>query len=394
MYNKLFRKLKRFYLKRKLFVICCSIFFTVIFVAVFKYSFKKPPNQTDLVVEVSPAKVQAMPILLQAPGIVEAERTVSISPQVTGIIKHIAFRQGETVKKGQLLFEIEPAPFLESLNQAKAILKRDEATLYQNKLDAKRYTELSKLEYVTKQQAEQAVAVAQAQAAIVESDLAQVRQAEIQLGYTKIYSPIHGKTGNITLHTGDLAIANNNILVTVNQLNPIWIDFNLTQNQLKVLLNHQKNGPLQVEIFIDDNIKLAEKGELIFIDNNINQQTATVLLKAKIHNPDYHLWPGMMVNTQLILAIESKSIVIPIGAVQIDQEGQFVYSVEKDKAKIKRIEVSRIIDGLAVISKGLIGTEQIITTISPSLAEGANVRISPKATFMSHPPKTLQEEKE
>ena len=148
------------------------------------------------------------------------------------------------------------------------------------------------------------------------------------------------------------------------------MDFNLTQNQLKTLLHYQKQQPLQVKVSIDDETKSIKHGKLIFIDNTINQQTGTFLLKAEINNSDHALWPGMLVNAEVIVSIDHHAIVVPVGAVQIDQIGSFVYSVENNKSIIKRIEVSRQIDNLVVISKGLLGTEEVIVTIPPNFTEG------------------------
>ncbi len=340
--------------------------------------YQKSKKSAVLSVQVSTVHRQSMPVLIKAPGSISAINAVSITPQVTGIIKHIAFEAGDYVEKGQLLFEIEQAPFLENLRQAKATLSRDESTLIQNKADAKRYDELAKKEYVTRQQAEQTATTVLAQTAIVEASRALVQQAEIQLDYTIIQAPMSGKTGDFTVNPGDLVVANSQTpLVVINQSNPLWVSFNLAQSYLSSILRYQKEAPLTVNVFSDhDETHLLGTGKLVLIDNAINTQTGTVLLKGKINNSDNTLWPGMMVNVELVLTIEPGAIVIPGNAVQFDQTGNFVYCVEKGKARVKRIVVSRQMQGLAVIRTGLIGNEIIITTISPDLAEGSAVAIS------------------
>jgi multidrug efflux system membrane fusion protein len=340
------------------------------------YKSKKP---TVLMVQAAEVRTQAMPVLLKSPGSISAIYTVSITPQVTGTIKRIAIQRGELVKKGQLLFEIDQAPSLESLRQAKSALLRDEATLLQNQADATRYAALAKKEYVTRQQAEQTATVATSQAAIVEADRAQVQQAEIQLSYTNIRAPITGRTGEFTVNQGDLVVANSAMpLLVINKSDPVWVSFNLTQSQLLSVRQYQQKDPLIVNVFSDaDANNPLGTGDLALIDNVINPQTGTVLLKAKIDNPEDKLWPGMMVNAELILTIEPHAIVVPGNAIQFDQIGNFVYCIEQGKASVKRVVVSRQIKGMVVIAQGLIGDEVVITTIAPDLAEGSAVKIEP-----------------
>lgn len=335
----------------------------------------KKQKQHIIFVTTSHADIRSMPHILYSPGVIEAKDTVSITPQVTAIIKKINFEEGAEVAKGQLLFELDDEQFTANILQAKAVLAKDQVTLLQNEADARRLEELAELEYVTKQQAEQAVTIAVAQTKVVNADLAQLQQAEIQLGYTKIYSPIAGKTGKVALNPGDLTVANSQIpLVTINELNTVLVNFNLTQDQLKTLLTHQKQQTLQVEVTIDDRINSKKNGKLIFIDNNINQQTGTFLLKAEVDNSDHVLWPGMLVTVNLIVAIEEHAVVVPVEAIQIDQQGSFVYCVENNKSIAKHIEVSRQIDNLSVISKGLTGKEEVILTIPPNFKEGVQVQ--------------------
>ena len=200
-------------------------------------------------VETAQAAIKSMPILLRAPGSVEPLQTVSIVPQVTSTVLKVSFKEGEYVEENQVLFELDPAPFLENLKQAIATLAKDETTLAQNLRDAKRYEELAKREFVTRQQAEQARMIADSQRAVIDADIALVRQAEIQLGYTQIRSPIKGKSGAVTVKPGDLVVANaQTSLVVINQLHPILIDFNLIQSDLTRLLEYHQKGTVSVEV--------------------------------------------------------------------------------------------------------------------------------------------------
>ena len=374
--RKQYRKIVRRYPKIR-YVLWVTFAFVILKLITALYGQFQSKNHAPLVVQVVESKKQAMPILLQAPGNISAMYTVSITPQVTGTIQRVAIQRGEHVTKGQLLFEIDPAPFLEKLRQAKATLLHDEATLVQNQADAKRYAALAAKEYVTRQQAEQTASMVAAQTAVVEADRALVQQAEIELSYTTIRAPISGRTGEFTVNPGDLVVENSATpLLIINKSDPVWVSFNLNQNQLSEVLRYHQKEPLTVRVFNEsDDTHPIGTGELVLIDNVINTQTGTVLLKAKIENPEDQLWPGMMVNVELVLTVEPNAIVVPGKAIQFDQEGNFVYCIEKGKALIKRVVVSRQIKDKAVIERGLNGNEQIITTISPELTEGSAVHV-------------------
>lgn len=338
---------------------------------------------TPVVVQATQVKIQPMPLAISAHGTIESQQSVTITPQITGTITKIAFHSGKRVKEGQLLFEIDPATAMANLQQAEALLKRDKALFVSQEADANRYAELVKLEYVTKQQYDQTKAAANAQAALVNSDEAAVKQAKIQLGYTKIFAPVSGKTGEVTLRIGDLVTANSTTaMVKINQLDPLWVDFTIPQRQLPSLLQYKrqnkadKNQKLAVEVFSEDGKHLLGNGHLAFIDNNVNPQTGTVLLKAEVPNAKELLWPGLMVKTNLILTTEAKAIVVPMKAIQVGQEGNFVYQVIDHKAVSTPVTVDRQVDDLAVISKGLRGNETILTVIPPNMTDDVPVKIS------------------
>jgi RND family efflux transporter MFP subunit len=343
---------------------------------VFKLFFKPVPHaKPQAIVQAARVIAQPMPVIIQAPGTTESIQSVVVPAQVTGILKKISFQPGQTINQGQALFEIESASFQASLQQAQANLQRDQAQLLQNQADAKRYAALVKQEFVTRQQYEQAATVAKAQAALVKSDQAQVKQAEIQLSYTKISAPIAGKTGNLSLRVGDLITANSP-LITINPLSPIWVDFTIPQQQLPRLMHYQQQSPLMVKVFTEDNKQLLGVGKLSFIDNTVNQQSGTVLVKAELPNSDQLLWPGQLLSAQLILTVEPKALTIPVGAIQLEQDGSFVYRVEHGKAKAQRVKIDRQINSLAVISEGLRLNDLVLTTIPPNFSEQEPITIS------------------
>jgi multidrug efflux system membrane fusion protein len=354
-----------------LIVICWLIFHLV------SANFTKSPPPKITPVESAIAKIQAMPILLESPGTVDAIRSVIITPQVTGTIKKILFAPGAYVKKGQVLFEIEPAPFLSSLQQMQAVLARDKAQLSQNELDVKRYSSLLKSEYVSKQQYEQAKTTATAQQAIVAADTAQLEQAQIQLNYTKIASPIDGKTGNVTARIGDLVTANaTQPLVAINAIKPIWINLKISQDQLPTLLRYHHAGVITAKIFTEDDKIQLDTGRLVFIDNNVASQTGTVLVKIVSENNIGNLWPGQLVSAQLTLAVEPQALTIPVTALQIDQIGHFVYAIKNNKAIVQRVEVARQINDWVVISKGLVANTQVLTVVPPNFKENMPIQVN------------------
>lgn len=338
----------------------------------------KHPKSKAVFVEAAQATVQNMPIEITAPGLVESQQSVAITPQITGTITKIAFNAGDTVKAGQLLFEIDPAVYSTSVQQAQAVLQRDQALYISERADADRYAALVKQEYVTQQQYDDEKAAADAQAAVVLADQAALQQAKIQLGYTEIVAPVSGKTGNVNLRVGDLVTANTaTAMVTINQLNTVWVNFNIPQAALPGLLHYQTQSktPLPVTIYTEDGHKQLSSGQLVFINNTVNLKTGTVLLKAEFNNDKEQLWPGLAVTVKVVLAQQPNAVTVPMQAIQNDQQGNFVYVIKQGKAESQRVVVARQVGPLAVIKQGLIGNEQVLTVVPPDITDGTEVRV-------------------
>lgn len=327
-------------------------------------------------VKVAQVLFRPMPIELTTLGSVEPMRSVAVVPQVTGVIKKIDFEAGQIVQANQLLFEIDPATLIADVQKAQATSQHDQAALISTQEDLNRFAALVKLGYVTRQQYDQAKAAVKEQQAQVNADNAARNQAKIQLSYTQIRSPLTGKTGNVTVKVGDVVTANSATpLVTINQLDPVWVDFNLPERDLPSILTYQKQGSLSVSVFLEGGIRPLGTGRLVFIDNTVNAQTGTVLFKAELDNARGYLWPGLMVQVKLILSIEPNAMVVPATAVQFDQQGSFVYRLEQGKAIVQRIIINRRVGNLVVVQKGLAANESVITTISPDLSDGATVQV-------------------
>jgi multidrug efflux system membrane fusion protein len=328
-------------------------------------------------VKVEPVQIRAMPIVLEAVGTIEAERSVEIRPEVTGVLRDVLFQEGQTVPAGQLLFRIDPATFEAGVEQAKANLARDKAQAEQAQAQANRLAPLAEKEYVTRQEYDQARATAAALTAAVAADQAQLNQAQIQLDRSRIRAPISGRTGNLTVKAGNLVSANpTQSLVTINQIKPVLVRFTIPQQSLPDVRQYNPAGNITVEIRRENKAEgLLGQGKLIFIDNNVNMQTGTVMLKARIPNNNESLWPGQFVTVRLLLTVEPKAVVVPEVAIQNGQQGTFVYVADDGKARMQPVTIARQVDNLVVIAKGVAGGEMVITDFPRNLVPGMPLKI-------------------
>ena len=320
-------------------------------------------------------KPKKIPVVLTVQAAI-AETSVTIMPQVAGTIQHIAFMQGDNVEAQQLLFELDSRPFVQNLAQAKAALQSAEANLAQGSRDAARQQTLVRAENISRQAAEHTKTTELTQRAAVAVAKAQVLQAEIQLSYTKIYAPIAGKSGEVTVQVGDYVTANGVMsLARINQLDNVLINFYVPQEEISRIVQTQQQAPLQALIFNEHSGQQLGKGELVFIDNQVNKQTAMVLLKVKVRNIKAKLLPGMLVKVRLIVCVDEAAVVVPVQAVQRDQKGKFVYCIdEHNKVVVARVVVARQVDAEAVIAEGINAGAKVITVLPPNLAEGAQVK--------------------
>ena len=330
-----------------------------------------------LTVETVNAEVKAMPVLLHAVGQAESLHSVAVRPQVTGILEQVAFTEGADVSAGQLLFKIDPAPMQAVVAEHEGALARDQATLDNALWQENRLAPLSKRDYVTAQEYENAkAAVKQGQAAIA-LDQAQLQQAQIQLGYTEIRSPISGRTGAVSVKAGNLVQADAAApLVVVNQISPILVRFTVPQTQLEEVRHYQALGPVTVRLSAD-NLDPSADGRLVFIDNAVDPDTGTVALKARFANANGELLPGAYVDVDVQLAVEPHAVVVPQSAVQPGQDGSYVYLVRNDKALVQPVVVARDIGEQTVIAAGLKGGETVVAYPPRTLRDGLTVHAVP-----------------
>jgi len=333
---------------------------------------KRP--QKPLTVEMATVRAQPMPISLQAVGQVQSEHSVQIRPQVSGLLQQVYFSEGQAVSKGQRLFRIDPAQYETALSAARAEWENAKA-------NAQRLAPLAGKEYVTSQEYDNARAAAdQAQAAL--------KQAEINLAYTEIGAPIAGRTGSLGAKTGNLVAPTDSApLVVINQMQPILVQYSIPQQLLPELRRYQAQHSIRIFVTHEDGGGDLGEGELVFVDNAVNTDTGTVLLKARLRNEHEQLWPGQYVGVRTQFAIQRDAVVVPQSAVQTGQNGNFVYVVEQGSAAIRAVQVDRQVDELAVIASGLKAGETVVARAPRNLRPGLKV-VSAEAPGKPTAPRT------
>jgi multidrug efflux system membrane fusion protein len=336
----------------------------------------KPQGAPAAPVRIATVSTRTMPVEVQAIGNVEAISTVSIKAQISGQLVGVHFKEGDFVKKGQLLFTIERPPFEAALRQAEGTLAKDQAQAINAKLDAERYEGLGKQGVVSKQQVDAAQSAANAMAATVAADKAAVETAKINLEYTSIYSPINGRTGNIGVKEGNLVKANDvPILVTINQIEPIYVSFSVPEQQLAEIKQYSAGRTLKVDAAPQGSSQHFQ-GRLTFIDNSVDLTTGTIKLKATFDNSQHVLWPGQFVDVMLTLKSQPNAIVIPTAALQTSQSGTFVYVVNQDlTAQPQPVKVAWNVGDDTVIASGLQPGQRVVTDGQLRLTPGAKVDI-------------------
>ena len=314
---------------------------------------------------------------VRAIGRVEAFSTVNVKSQVPGQITEVHFQQGQDVKKGDLLFTIDPRPFQAALLQAQANLARDVAQAKKADADSERYAFLLKQGVGSRQQYDQAVADAGAADAAVAADKAAVETARLNLAYTQIRSPIDGRTGDLLVHAGNVIKANeDNPMVVINQVRPVYVDFAIPEQKLPALREYISERKLPVSVSIPGQQQAPEKGELSFIDNTVDRTTGTINLKGTFPNANGRLWPGEFVDATLVLSEQPHTIVVPSQAIQTGQDGSYVFVIDHAmKVAIRPVVVGTSESGETVVERGVKAGETVVTDGQLKLMPGASVVI-------------------
>jgi multidrug efflux system membrane fusion protein len=339
------------------------------------------PQAAAVPVTVGTVSQKDVPVQLRAVGTVEAFSTVSMKPQVGGVLTDVHFKEGQDVKKGDLLFTIDPRPYQAMVAQAQANLTKDQAQAQHAREEVQRYQDLVKKDFVTQEQFEQIRTDAASTAASVEGDQAALQTARLQLSYCTIRSPLDGRTGNLMVHAGNVVKANETDLVSIHQIRPINVSFSVPEKNLPRIREHMSAGHLivQAQTSATGQVDLLD-GSLNFINNAVDRQTGTILLKAIFSNQEGALWPGQFVDVILTLTTQKNAIVVPSEAVQTGQQGEYVYVVKPDlTVELRPVLVSNSGEKETVIAKGLNKGERVVTDGQLNLIPGARVEIKTSA---------------
>src|SRR5450755_3851346 len=323
---------------------------------------------------------QDVPVYLSGLGAVTAFNTANIKSRVDGQIMKVNVREGQNVKNGELLIEIDARPYQAQLDQVQAQLFRDQAQLRDAKLNLDRYTALIPSGSIAQQQVDTQKALADQLEGTVRTDQAQIETAKLNITYCHITAPFNGRVGLRQVDVGNIVHASDaNPMLILTQLQPIAVVFTLTEDVLQNVSQHMKNGSLEVDAFSrDDQTKLAT-GKLLTIDNQIDPATGTAKLKAVFSNTDSQLWPNQFVNADLLLETRKNSTVVPTAAILRGPQGTFVYAVNSDKTvQDKVVTVSLTQGDTTVITAGLNPGDTVVTDGQDKLQRGS--RIEPRST--------------
>jgi membrane fusion protein, multidrug efflux system len=336
-------------------------------------------RKAPIAVPVTVASVIAktVPVRLYAIGNVEPFTTVAVKARVDGQILSVHFNEGDEVRQGQLLFEIDPRPFAAALQQVQANLLRDRALVDRAADQENRYKELLQKKFISPDAYGQVKTNLDSAAATIRADEASIASARLQLEYCSIRSPVTGYAGKIAIQRGNLVKANDTgPLVTINQVVPIYVSFSVPEQNLSDVRLHQAKGDLHVQANVP-HVATPIEGKLIFVDNSADLSTGTIKLKATFPNKDKAMWPGQFVNVGLTLYEQQDAIVAPSVAVQNGPNGQYVFVLKTDQTvEMRPIKIARTEGDATVVAGGLKVGDQVVTVGQLRLAPGMRVDIS------------------
>jgi membrane fusion protein, multidrug efflux system len=362
------------------------------------------PRSEVVPVETAVASQKDVPIQIKTIGNVEALSTVAVRSQIEGVLQQVHFVPGRPIKKGDLLFTIDPRPLqaalaqaqanltkaIAAVSQAQAIVARDQATALNARIVANRNTKLVEQGVVSREEYDNAVSAAEAAEATVRADESNVKNlqaaakaeqanvdnAKVQLSYTGIRAPITGKTGNLAITAGNLIPPNNPTpLVTITQSAPIYVTFSVPEQDLLRIRQYSGSSGFKTEVVIPGDESHPAEGKLSLLDNTVDTTTGTIRLKATFENGDERLFPGQFVNVVLTLGEQNQATVVPSQAVQIGQDNSFVYVIKPDMtAEVRTVTPGATIENNTVIEQGLKPGEQVVTDGQLRLIPGVKVQ--------------------
>jgi multidrug efflux system membrane fusion protein len=325
-------------------------------------------------VAIEPAVTKDVPLWLDGLGSVAAWQQVTVRPQVDGRLDRVLFKEGQAVKRGDVLAQIDPRPFNVQLHQAEGALARDKSQMADAKLNLERYKTLIAQKLIAQQQVDDQAALAGQAEGAVRTDEAAVESARLNLDYAQVKAPLDGVVGVRQVDPGNLVHATDpNGLVVLTQLDPAALFVTLPEDDLASIMEAKQRGEVQVEAWSRDGAQKLGVGSLMVVDNQINATTATLKLKCQVPNPDRKLWPNQFVKARLLLGTRKSALVVAPAAVQRGPQGTFVYVVKDGKAELKPVTVALTTADLAVIDKGLEVGDQVVVEGQNQLRPGIAV---------------------
>jgi len=337
-----------------------------------------PPPTDPVPVLATAARSADVPVYLDGVGTAKALNTVTVRAQVDGKLINISFTEGQDVPKGYVLAKIDPVTYQAAYDQTVAKKAQDEAQLANARLDLERYTRLMATNAVNKQQLDTQKALVNQLEAQIKLDQAAIDNARAILSYTDVVAPIAGRTGIRLVDEGNLVrAADTTGIVILTQLRPISVFFSLPQQNLPELSRGMAEGPLPADALTADGKNALDRGKVLVMDNQVDQTTGTVKLKAEFPNTDLQLWPGQFVNVRVLIDTLRQVVVVPTAAIQRGPSGTFVYVVKDDSTvTVRPVRITQQDDVQAVIASGLKPGERVVTTGFARLTEGTQVTVS------------------
>jgi multidrug efflux system membrane fusion protein len=342
---------------------------------------KQQDRRPRVPVAVAKAVQRAMPFSLIATGSVEAIETAQVGSQVGGVVTRVGFHEGSDVREGDVLFELDPRLFRAAYEQWRASLQRDRAQAHAARLDAQRSQMLFEKQLTSQAEYEQKTAAAEALDAAVAADSASLEAARLNLQYATVRAPITGRTGRQLVHVGDyVKAATSDPLVTINRVDPVRVRFAVPQDVVPQLMRHRSAAYVMIHTTETDT--LGRRGRLTFVDNAVDPASGTLTLKGEFDNPDRGLIPGQFVDVRLVLYTDPKAVVVPSPAITTGPQGPYVYVLNPDSTVSPRpVGVSRSVDELTILSKGLAAGETVVTDGQLRLSPGARVVVRASGGF-------------
>jgi membrane fusion protein, multidrug efflux system len=344
---------------------------------------KRPAGAPPVPVSVAVAIGRTVPVYLRAIGNVDAYSSVAVKARVDGQIVEVRFREGQAVRRGEVLFRLDARPFVAALRQAEANVARDTASRDQARSQEQRYLDLLEKNFVSKEAYAQFRTNAETAEAQLKASQAALETARLNVEYCTIRSPIDGFVGRIMLQLGNLVKANDtNPLVVINQVKPVYVTFAVPEQGLVQLRRHMARGALEVTASSSDasNTALA-RGRLVFIDNSVDTSTGTIKLRGQFDNADLALWPGQFVSVKVKLYDQNDAVVVPSSAVQTGPQGEYVYVLKPDSTtEVRRVTVARTEGEETIIAKGVSPGEKVVTRGQLRLQPNSKVIVRPDAS--------------